>query len=214
MEYIQNPMKIEQMSFSIIDDEIEAMGRVMPSLNPIIHHIYRRVIHTSADFDYLDQLKVSERLVESLSSYVHQPLIIYTDTNMALSGINKKALGTLGWSARCLITDPEVVTTAKKLGITRSMASVMMSLQAPGEKLYVFGNAPTSIFKLLEYKEQPLFEKVVGVIGVPVGFVGAEESKQMLYESGVPAIVALGRKGGSNVAAAIVNAMMYELGGR
>ena len=127
---------------------------------------------------------------------------------MALSGINKTLLATFGGECRCYISDPRVVAQAKAQGITRSMAAVDIAVTEESEKIFVFGNAPTALFRLLEHDVA-----VSGVVGVPVGFVGAAESKEALTHSHLPAIAALGRKGGSNVAAAIVNAMLYYLQG-
>ena len=125
---------------------------------------------------------------------------------MALSGINKTLLAQFGGEVRCYISDPRVVRRAKADGITRSMAAVDLALGEEGGKVFVFGNAPTALFRLLEHNAP-----VSGVVGVPGGFVGAAESKEALVASGLPGIAARGRKGGSNVAAAIVNALLYSL---
>ena len=135
---------------------------------------------------------------------------IFTDTTMALSGINKRVLDKLGIRYECYIADPEVAEQAKIKGMTRSMVGIERAATIAGPKLFVIGNAPTAIFKLLELIERGELE-AAAVIGAPVGFVGAAESKEALFESDVPAIVARGRKGGSNVAAAIINAMLYQL---
>ncbi len=213
MSYIKKPMMIESTSFDIIDDIIKEEGRVYPSESELHRLIFRRVIHTSADFDYLDNLKIDPEFITVFESVINTPLTVYTDTQMALSGINKAAFGKLPWELKCLVGDENVRALAKEEGITRSMAAISVALQTEGKKLFVIGNAPTAIFKLLEADEKTLSD-VVGVIGVPVGFVGAAESKEMLYEHAIPSIAALGRKGGSNVAAAIVNALMYYFIGR
>ncbi|HHH2993308.1 TPA: cobalt-precorrin-8 methylmutase, partial [Citrobacter freundii] len=170
--------------------------------------IIKRVIHTTADFDWLDILWFSSDVLEQFCAALSRSSVIYTDTTMALSGINKTLLAKFGGECRCYISDPRVVRTAKEQGITRSMAAVDIAVKEEGEKLFVFGNAPTALFRLLEHDVA-----VSGVVGVPVGFVGAEESKDALTQSKLPAIAALGRKGGSNVAAAIVNAMLYHMQG-
>lgn len=207
MDYIKVPMSIEVKSFEIIDEIVASMGRDYPDQTK---HIYQRVIHTSADFDYLDTLKINPELKETLRGYLGKPLSVYTDTNMAKAGINKKAFEKTGWTLSCLVDDPIAWKISKEKGITRSMAAIEHALLAKGPKLFVIGNAPTAIFKLLESD----LSSCVGIIGVPVGFVGAVESKDALYENKIPSIVALGRKGGSNVAAAIVNAILYDLIGR
>ena len=166
------------------------------------------MIHTTADFDWLDILHFSPEVLSRIAKAISRGCTLYTDTTMAMSGINKTLLQQMGCECRCYISDPRVVDSAPKLGITRSMAAVDIALAEPGEKLFVFGNAPTALFRLLERQAAP-----VAVIGVPVGFVGAAESKDALVESDLPCIAALGRKGGSNVAAAIINAILYQLRG-
>ncbi len=166
------------------------------------------MIHTTADFDWLDILWFSPDVLPRLSAALSQPCTLYTDTTMALSGINKTLLAKFGGECRCYISDPRVAAEAKAQGMTRSMAAVDIAVAEEGEKVFVFGNAPTALFRLLEHDVA-----VNGVIGVPVGFVGAAESKDALTQSGLPGIAALGRKGGSNVAAAIVNAILYHLQG-
>lgn len=210
MSYIKDPMKIESTSFEIIENIMKDHAWTYPNSH---HHIYKRVIHTSADFDYLENLKVDSSFVEQLIALTGETVTLYTDTQMALSGINKKALNKSNWQVKCFVSSEEAQVIASSKGITRSMAAIEMALTEPGKKVFVIGNAPTAIFQLLEHSNLSKFD-VIGVIGVPVGFVGAAESKQALYESTLPSIVALGRKGGSNVAAAIVNAILYDAVGR
>ena len=175
--------------------------------SPLHEAIIKRVIHTTADFDWLDILWFSPDALIALSEGLKPPCAL-PDTTMSLSGINKTLLARFGGGeCRCYISDPRVVREAQSRGMTRSMAAVDIAVQEPGEKVFVFGNAPTALFRLLEHRETA----IGGVVGVPVGFVGAAESKAALSESGLPAIAALGRKGGSNVAAAIVNALLYHL---
>jgi len=207
MNYIQQPQAIEHKSFEIISDIIAETRPEYRFDSPLHEAIIKRVIHTTADFEWLDILWFAPdalaRLIEALS----RPCTLYTDTTMALSGINKNLLATFGGECRCYISDPRVVREAKAQGMTRSMAAVDIAVQEAGDKVFVFGNAPTALFRLLEHKGV----EVGGVVGVPVGFVGAAESKDALSKSGLPGIAALGRKGGSNVAAAIVNAILYHL---
>ena len=207
MQYIQQPQAIEAKSFDIIGEIIRETRPEYQFASPLHEAIIKRVIHTTADFDWLDILWFSDDALERLCAALSRPSIIYTDTTMALSGINKTLLATFGGECRCYISDPRVVAEAKTQGITRSMA-VDIAVTEESEKVFVFGNAPTALFRLLEHDVA-----VSGVVGVPVGFVGAAESKDALTKSALPAIAALGRKGGSNVAAAIVNAMLYYLQG-
>ena len=193
MQYIQQPQAIEAKSFDIISEIIAETRPDYRFASPLHEAIIKRVIHTTADFDWLDILWFSPDALIALSEALSRSCTLYTDTTMALSGINKTLLARFGGECRCYISDPRVVREAQSRGMTRSMAAVDIAVQEPGEKVFVFGNAPTALFR------------------VPVGVVGAAESKAALSESGLPAIAALGRKGGSNVAAAIVNALLYHL---
>lgn len=208
MDYLQQPQAIEDKSFIIIGDIIRQTRPDYRFASPLHEAIIKRVIHTTADFDWLDILWFSPDALETLCSALRDGATLYTDTTMALSGINKTLLAQFGGEVKCYISDPRVVRKAKTDGITRSMAAVDQALGEEGDKVFVFGNAPTALFRLLE--KEPL---VRGVIGVPVGFVGAAESKDALVTSGLPGIAAIGRKGGSNVAAAIINAFLYHLRG-
>ena len=198
MQYIQQPQAIEAKSFDIISEIIAETRPDYRFASPLHEAIIKRVIHTTADFDWLDILWFSPDALIALSEALSRPCTLYTDTTMALSGINKTLLARFGGECRCYISDPRVVREAQSRGMTRSMAAVDIAVQEPG---------PTALFRLLEHRETA----IGGVVGVPVGFVGAAESKAALSESGLPAIAALGRKGGSNVAAAIVNALLYHL---
>lgn len=208
MQYIKQPQAIEAKSFDIIGEIISETRPDFQFASPLHEAIIKRVIHTTADFDWLDILWFSDDVLAQLTAALSRPSVIYTDTTMALSGINKTLLARFGGECRCFISDPRVMAQAKAQGITRSMAAVDIAVEEKGEKIFVFGNAPTALFRLLEHDVA-----VSGVVGVPVGFVGAAESKEALTRSRLPAIAALGRKGGSNVAAAIVNAILYSLQG-
>lgn len=206
MSYIKQPQEIEKNSFLIIDDIIRETRPEYRFASEDHAAIIKRAIHTTADFDWLDILHFSEGIIDILRDAILNGCTIYTDTTMALSGINKARLAKYGCECRCYIQDPRVVSMAKEKQITRSMAAVDIAMQESGEKIFVFGNAPTALFRLMEHAEKP-----IGVVGVPVGFVGAEESKDALANSDLPNIAALGRKGGSNVAAAIINAILYRM---
>lgn len=210
MSYIKNPMAIETKSFEIIQGIIDETHPDYTFKNEIEEKIIKRCIHTSADFDYLDILKISEHAVEKISKALKEGATIYTDTTMALSGINKTKLGALGASCKCFIGDEEVTKLAKEKGMTRSMAAVYYAASLPGKKIFVLGNAPTALFKVMELVELGELE-VEAVVGVPVGFVGAAESKEALMNSSLEYILSAGRKGGSNIAAAIINAILYSL---
>ena len=210
MNYLTQPQQIEQESFVIIGDIIKAERSNYRFASELHEKIIKRAIHTTADFDWLDILSFSSDALTSIEVALRAGATLYTDTTMALSGINKSRLAEWGCEVKCFVANPEVAEVARTKEITRSMAAVDLAMSQPGPKLFVFGNAPTALFRLLELcRDAPT--RRCPVIGVPVGFVGAAESKQALAESSLPHIAALGRKGGSNVAAAIVNAILYHL---
>lgn len=211
MNYMKDPKGIEVESFVIIQDTIDEINPDYQFNNKMEEMIIKRAIHTSADFDYLENLQFTHDVIGAMTTFFKNGGgTIYTDTTMALSGINKRVLDKLNISYKCFISDPEVVKIAKEKQITRSMAAVEYASTLEGDKIFVIGNAPTAIYKILEMVNSKELE-VKAVVGAPVGFVGAAESKEELFESDIPAIVARGRKGGSNVAAAIINAILYQL---
>ena len=210
MEYIKNPMMIESKSFEIIQGIIDEIRPGYEFKNEIEEKIIKRAIHTTADFEYLDILKISDDAVDSLVDALNNKATIFTDTNMALSGINKRKLSALGCDFKCLVADEEVATLAKEKGITRSMAAVEVAANTKGRKIFVLGNAPTALYKVMEMINEGNLD-VDAVVGVPVGFVGAEESKDELEKTDIPYIISKGRKGGSNLAAAIINAILYSM---
>lgn len=202
---IVKPMDIEKRSFEIIT---EILGdRVLAPENELV---IKRVIHTTADFDYADNLAFSEGAVakgiEALRSGCH----IVTDTSMAMSGINKTTLGKLGGQVHCYIADPDVAKEAKERGMTRSAVSMEHAVMLEQPCIFAIGNAPTALIALHELITAGKVKPAL-IIGVPVGFVNVVESKELIMGDGVPYIVARGRKGGSNVAAAICNAMLYQI---
>ena len=210
MGYIKEPEKISETSMDIISRIIREERPDYEFNNPMEEAIIKRAIHTTADFGWMFSLKFKGNILEKVQEVIREGGTIYTDTTMALAGINKKLLDRYQVKYHCYVNDEAVWTLAKEKNITRSMAGIELAAQNPGKKLFVIGNAPTAIFKILEMVEEKKLS-CEGVIGVPVGFVGAVESKQALYESDLPAICALGRKGGSNVAAAIMNAIQYTM---
>lgn len=208
LEYV-SPEKIEARSFEIIESEIEAEfgGRKIPDE---LKSVVLRVIHTTADFDYLDNLRFSDNVIDIACEVLKKGAVIVTDTNMALSGINKAALKKLGCEAVCFMSDEDVRENAKAKNITRAAASVYKALNVDKPVIYAVGNAPTALMTICELHERVEFNPAL-VIGVPVGFVNVEHSKELLISTDIPHIAAMGRKGGSNVAAAICNALLYKI---
>lgn len=178
-------------------------------IDPLQEAVIKRAIHTTADFDYLKNLKFTHHVLQVIQKVLLNHGVIYTDTTMALSGINKRRLDALQVGYHCLINDSRVRQIAQTNKITRSMAAIEVAANDPKEKIYIVGNAPTALYKIIEMVQQKRLQ-IAAVIGVPVGFVEAAESKQALFDSNIPAIVALGRKGGSNLAAALLNAIIYN----
>lgn len=199
------PMDIEKRSMEIIGEEL---GEVQ--LDPDKASIVKRVIHTSADFDYARNLRFSEGVVAQALAVLQQGATIVTDTKMACVGINKPGLRKLGGQAVCFMDDPEVAAHAKAMGSTRAAACMEKAAALPGPLIIAIGNAPTALVKLDELVRAGKIKPAL-VIGVPVGFVNVVEAKELIMQTGIPYIVAVGRKGGSNVAAAICNALIYKL---
>ena len=200
------PADIEKTSFSIIARELAQKEISLPEeLAPII----MRVIHTTADFEYAQTLKFSQNVVEIIKNAVLNGADIVTDTNMALAGINKKTLAKFGGEAHCFMADEAVAKQAKELNLTRASVSMKRAAQIQKPVVFAIGTAPTALVELCSLMQDGF--KPVAVIGVPVGFVNVVPAKEMIMASGVPYIVNEGRKGGSTVAAAICNAILYSL---
>lgn len=208
-EYLTVPVKITDKSFQLIQAEIDRIDPNYHFTDPLQEAVIKRAIHTTADFDYLKNLKFTHHVLQVIQKVLLNHGVIYTDTTMALSGINKRRLNALQVGYHCLINDSRVRQIAQTNKITRSMAAIEVAANDPKEKIYIVGNAPTALYKIIEMVQQKRLQ-IAAVIGVPVGFVEAAESKQALFESNIPAIVALGRKGGSNLAAALLNAIIYN----
>ena len=204
MNYIKIPMDIEKRSFEIIGEEMGPVDFGVRELS-----IIKRVIHTTADFEYKDLIYIREKAIDEALKLLKKGVTIYTDTNIALSGINKRALKDLNCKVICYVNDETVAVIAKERGITRSMAAVEKAVE-DGVEFFVFGNAPTALYRLKELIEEGK-AKVSFVVAAPIGFVGAAESKVEFEKLPIPVITIQGRKGGSSVAAAIVNALMYML---
>ena len=199
------PMEIEARSFEIIESELPH------PLDPATAPIVKRVIHATADFDYADNLFISDGAVDAALQALREGAVIVTDTTMAMAGINKRALARLGGEARCFIADPDVAEEAARLGVTRSQVSMDRAAAIDRPLILAIGNAPTALVRACELMGEGRLRPRL-VIGAPVGFVNVEASKELLMRTDVPRVVARGRKGGSNVAAAICNALIYMLG--
>ena len=199
------PMDIEKRSFAIIT---ELLGDT--KLDPENELVIKRVIHTSADFDYVQNLVFSEHAVAKGIEALRGGCDIVTDTQMARAGINKTILSKLGGQVHCFMSDPDVAEEAKERGVTRAIVSMERAAKLPKPCIFAIGNAPTALISLHEQMQAGELTPAL-IIGVPVGFVNVVESKELIIGSEVPHIVARGRKGGSNVAAAICNAMLYQI---
>ena len=203
------PADIERTSISIITRELDELGLTPP---PETAAVVKRVIHTTADFDYAKNLRFTPGAVQAAVRALQTGAVIVTDTNMALAGITKPGLAKLGCEAVCYMADPAVAEAAKQAGTTRAVAAMHRAAREHPGAILAVGNAPTALLTIAEEIEAGLRPALV--IGVPVGFVNVVESKETLFaiceQHGVPAIAAMGRKGGSNVAAAICNALVYS----
>lgn len=205
-QFITEPSEIEKRSMAIIEEKIKDKN-----IDEKNKDVVKRVIHTTADFDYADNLVFSENAVDIFINKLKNGANIVTDTNMALAGINKKMLKKLGIKAYCFMADEDVAQEASKRGITRAAVSVEKAAELDGETIFVVGNAPTSLITIdkmiAENRLSPAF-----IVGVPVGFVNVVESKKLILEGNIPYIVSKENKGGSTIAAAIVNAVLYKIG--
>ena len=203
------PPDIERTSISIITRELDELGLTPP---PETAAVVKRVIHTTADFDYAKNLRFTPGAVQAAVRALQRGAVIVTDTNMALAGISRPGLAKLGCEAVCYMADPAVAEAAKQAGTTRAVAAMHRAAREHPGAILAVGNAPTALLTIAEEIEAGLRPALV--IGVPVGFVNVVESKETLFavceQHGVPAIAAMGRKGGSNVAAAICNALVYS----
>lgn len=206
IEYVL-PTEIEKRSMEIIGQELEARGIV---LDPVEEPVTKRVIHTSADFDYASTMCYSKDAIEIARELIKKGADIVTDTNMAKAGINKTALAKFGGEVHCFMADEDVAREAKERQVTRATVSMERAAGLHKPVIFAIGNAPTALISLHEMMEQGVFTPEF-VIGVPVGFVNVEAAKELFIDGNVPYIINRGRKGGSNIAAAICNALMYGI---
>lgn len=205
--YITIPQDIEKRSFEIISEGMKRKDFTEEELKVVM-----RMIHTTGDFDYENIAVIKNDAINVGIEAIKKGARIVTDTKMGFSGINKTALNKSGCTLDCYIGDPRVFEISKERGITRSMAAVEMAAEK-GCDIFVVGNAPTALFRIGELiKEGKISPSLI--VGVPVGFVGAAESKEYIREFDIPSISTIGTKGGSNVAAAVINALLYMAVGR
>ena len=215
------PKDIENRSMAIILQEINEMNQEKINLwnekSEEEKNIIKRAIHTSADFDYLENLLFTEDAAIKIMQAMKKGCTIVTDTNMAKAGINKKAANQLGCKIECFMADEDVAQRAIEKGTTRAVSSMEKASEIEGPLVIAVGNAPTALVKIHELVEEGKM-KPDGVIGIPVGFVNVVPAKEIIFLDGkdgkFPVIIGRGRKGGSNVAAAIINAMLYMCTGR
>ena len=198
------PMEIEKRSFEIITEEL-GDKKLIPGTELIV----KRCIHTSADFDYAENLYFSEGAVEKALKAIQNGACIVTDTQMAKAGINKKSLARYGGEVFCFMSDEDVAEKARELGVTRASVSMEKAAKMDKKLIFAIGNAPTALVRLYELIQEGFRPELI--IGAPVGFVNVVQSKELIMKTEIPCIVARGRKGGSNIAACIVNALLYMI---
>ena len=209
MDFIKQPMDIENKSMEIIAPHLAGLN-----LNEAETKVYSRMIHASGDVDYAKVIRLHPKAIEATQEALKRGANIYTDVEMVRTGINKKAFGRYGGKIECRVADPEIAEVAKREGITRSMAAMRAFGKELAGSIIAIGNAPTALFEVLRLaKEENILPAVI--IGIPVGFVGAADSKKLLAENTlVPYVTVEGTKGGSPIAASVVNAIMYILDNR
>lgn len=202
---IKNPQVIEERSMEIISQEIGKLD-CLPEEEAVI----KRIIHATADFEFARLIKIASGAIEKANKSLQNGSKVVTDVLMVKAGINKKILSHLGSEVRSYIGDEDVALRAKKEGITRAMLAMRKAVKDKENRIFLIGNAPTALFELISLIRAGQAE-VDLIIGTPVGFVGAEESKEELIKSNLPYITVRGRKGGSPVAAAALNAILYMI---
>ena len=201
------PGDIEKRSFEIISEELKERNIVLPESQELVT---KRVIHTSADFEYAKTMTYSKDAVAIAKQLILDGADIVTDTNMALAGINKKILASFGGEAHCFMADEDVAKIAKERQVTRATVSMEKAAQLKKPVIFAVGNAPTALIELHKMMSEGVYRPAF-IIGVPVGFVNVVSAKELIIKTEVPYIINRGRKGGSNVAAAICNAILYQL---
>ena len=202
------PSDIERTSLGIITTELASMGITLPDENAAV---IKRVIHASADFDYAETLRFTEHACQRIAKTLTKGAVIVTDTNMARAGISAGAMKKLGCEAVCYMADPRAAESAKAENTTRAAASMRIAMEEHSKAVFAIGNAPTALFELCRLMEDGA--RPATVIAVPVGFVNVVEAKEEIFKTcaalGIPCVAAMGRKGGSTIAAAVCNALLY-----
>lgn len=202
-----SPSEIEAESFRIITEILNENNIYLPDdIAPVV----KRVIHTTADFSFADTLYFSKDVINIARELIFSSATIVTDTNMTLAGINKSRLERYGVRVKCFMSDEDVIREARERNVTRASVSVERAALIPGPVIYSVGNAPTALIELNELIKRGEMNPAL-IIGVPVGFVNVEYSKELFRNTNIPNIINFGRKGGSNVAAAIINAIVYGM---
>lgn len=206
MEFIKQPMAIENKSMEIIAPHLAGLG-----LGEAEAKVCARMIHASGDVGYADVIRLHPRAIQAIQEALRRGANIYTDVEMVRTGINKKAFGRYGGKIECRVADPAIAEAAKREGITRAMAAMRAFGKDLAGAIVAIGNAPTALFEVLRLvAEENVIPAVI--VGIPVGFVGAAEAKKLLAENGsVPYVTVEGTKGGSPIAASVINAAMYLL---
>lgn len=204
------PEEIEKRSFAIITEELKQRQIVLPKEQ---ERITKRVIHTSADFEYADTMCYSENAVSIAEHLIMEGADMVTDTNMALAGISRKTLTRFGGKAHCFMAEEEVARLAAERAVTRASVSMERAAAIGKPVIFAIGNAPTALIRLYEMMQEGSFRPAF-IIGVPVGFVNVEAAKELIMTTDVPYIINKGRKGGSSIAAAVCNALLYGLAGK
>jgi len=204
MAEAMRPADIEAESFAIIGRELGPHD-----YDPQTELVVKRVIHASADFDYAKTLHFSARALAQGVEALRGGATIVTDTTMVAAGINKRVVSRFGGEVRTFIAEPDVAEEARRRGVTRSAVSMERAARLAGQVVFAIGNAPTALMRIAEMVEDETMEPPALIVGVPVGFVNVVESKEQIMRLPVEHIVARGRKGGSTIAAAIVNALLY-----
>ncbi len=200
-----NPQEIEKRSMEIIDNKIKNMNKFSPQEEKIV----KRIVHATADPEIAEKVVVSSQAISAAFDLFEEGCNLVTDVNMLKAGISKKALNKLNIKVNCFIAREEIAEKASQLDITRSMMSMRKAVEDKNNKLFIIGNAPTALFELLRLIKAGKGDNVKLIIGTPVGFVGAAEAKENLQEFDIPYITVKGKKGGSPVAASIINALLY-----
>ena len=207
MNFIKDPSEIENRSMALIAPYLQGLN-----LDERHTKVFSRVIHAAGDPDYANHIRIHPEAIDAAIAAIRKGADVFCDVEMVRTGISKKTLAQYGGQVQCLIADPVVATLAKEQGITRSMAAFRTFGHQLDGAVVAVGNAPTALFELFRLMEEENVRPAV-VIGVPVGFVGAAESKDLLQEkSNAPYITVLGNKGGSPIAASILNALLYMMG--